>query len=168
MIHGPISRCLIKPSYSSWAQTARPRPTPSPHLLSCGGVLCGRQSPNRLLYDPYPMAARQAQLVTETTEGPIKSPRRIAAGHLLSTVADALWEILARTQSSTHKHTHAHSLCLCASTHTGRALMYERFDFGEVSMPMCVTRWCPPPPSPHFVHISEWVRELRPFRCSCL
>lgn len=34
-----------------------------------------------------------------STEGPIKSVRHITAGHLLGTVADELWEILAHTQT---------------------------------------------------------------------
>lgn len=38
-----------------------------------------------------------------STEGPIKSLHRITVGHLLGTVTDELWEILAHTH--TQKHT---------------------------------------------------------------
>lgn len=41
---------------STVAEPSPPRPTPSPHLLSCGAVLGGPRPPNRLLYDPCPMA----------------------------------------------------------------------------------------------------------------
>lgn len=63
-----------------------------------------------------------------STEGPIKSLRHITVGHLLSTVADELWEILARTH--THICIHTHRLCPAGFTHGGGArhtLMYERF-----------------------------------------
>lgn len=69
-------------------------------------------------------------------EGPIKSLRHITVGHLLSTVADELWEILAHTQTCTH------SLCPAGFTHRGGAqhtLMYERFGL-EGSVLMCVMR----------------------------
>lgn len=36
-----------------------------------------------------------------STEGPIKSLHRITVGHLLGTVTDELWEILAHTHRST-------------------------------------------------------------------
>lgn len=42
--------------FSTVGELSPPRPTPSPHLLSCGAVLGGPQPPNRLLYDPCPMA----------------------------------------------------------------------------------------------------------------
>lgn len=38
-----------------------------------------------------------------STEGPIKSLRHITVGHLLGTVADELWEILAHAQIRTHR-----------------------------------------------------------------
>lgn len=41
---------------STVTEPSQPRPTPSPHLLSCGAVLGGPEPPNRLLYDPCPMA----------------------------------------------------------------------------------------------------------------
>lgn len=70
------------------------------------------------------------------TEGPIKSVRHITVGHLLGTVADELWEILART------HTQTHSFCPTGLTHRGgarRTLMYDRFAL-EGSVLMCAMR----------------------------
>lgn len=51
-----------------------------------------------------------------STEGPIKSLRHITVGHLLGTVADELWEILARTQTCTH------TASVLLVSHTGAAL----------------------------------------------
>lgn len=67
-----------------------------------------------------------------SAEGPIKSLRHITVGHLLGTVADELWQILAHTQTRTH----------AGFTHWGgarRTLMYERFGL-EGSVPLCVMR----------------------------
>lgn len=73
-----------------------------------------------------------------STEGPIKSLHRITVGHLLGTVTDELWEILAHT----HTEAHAASLPLVSDRQGGGArhtLMYERFGL-EVSVLMCVMR----------------------------
>lgn len=71
-----------------------------------------------------------------SAEGPIKPVRHITVGHLLGTVADELWEILACKQTRTH------SLRPAGFTHRGgapRSLMYERFGL-EGSVLMCAVR----------------------------
>lgn len=73
-----------------------------------------------------------------STEGPIKSLHRITVGHLLGTVTDELWEILAHT----HTHRSTRSLSPAGFRQGGGArhtLMYERFGL-EVSVLMCVMR----------------------------
>lgn len=51
-----------------------------------------------------------------STEGPIKSLHRITVGHLLGTVTDELWEILA------HTHTEAHAASLPLVSDRGAVL----------------------------------------------
>lgn len=59
-----------------------------------------------------------------STEGPIKSLRHITAGHLLGTVADELWEILAHT----HTHTRENTQTLSRWFHTQRGGARRHFD----------------------------------------
>lgn len=104
--------------FSTVGELSPPRPTPSPHLLSCGAVLGGPS--NRLLYDPCPMVGTVGRGGGGSTEEPIKSLHHITVGHLLGTVADELWEILA----------HARTACVPLVSHRGgarRTLMYETF-----------------------------------------
>lgn len=87
---------------STVAEPNPPRPTPSPHLLSHGGVLCGPpQTVCYMILVQWRAAGVLGHSDGGSTEGPIKSLRHVTVGHLLSTVADELWEILACTQTST-------------------------------------------------------------------
>lgn len=110
---------------STVAEPSPPRPTPFPHLLSCGAVLGRPGPPNRLLHDPCPMAGWQAQLVTVTvapTEGPIKISPPYHGG------PSARHSLLMNSGKSWHALTRGP--CLAGVAHRGgvrRALMCDRF-----------------------------------------
>ncbi len=122
---------------STVAEPSPPRPTPSPHLLSCSAVLGGPRPPNRLLYDPCPMAGCRHSW---------SQWRWLHCGlhkitppyHSGPSARHSCWWTLG------NPGTHTHSLRPAGFTHRGgarRTLMYERFGL-EGSVLMCVMRWC--------------------------
>lgn len=143
---------------STVAEPSPPRPTPSPHLLSYGAVLGGPRPPNRLLYDPCPMAGGRHSW--SQWRWLHRGPHKITPPyHSGPSARHSCWWTLGNP--GTHTDTHTHSLSPAGFTHRGgarRTLMYERFGL-EGSVPMCVMRWCYVWSfSTHFIRVSEWLQ----------
>ena len=122
---------------STVAEPSPPRPIPSPHLLSCGAVLGGPGPPNRLLYDPCPMAGggHSWSRWRWIHWGPHKITPPYHSG---PSARHSCWWTLGNP--GTHTDAHTHSLCPAGFTHRGgtrRTLMYERFGL-EGCVLMCV------------------------------
>lgn len=131
---GPSPGTSLGPLFcSSWARPSPPHP--SPHLLhTCLAAVPSSAGPDPqticyvILVQWRAVGGRSRPRRRWLRRGPrIKSLRHITAGHLLSTVADELWEILACTHSLRPRWVFFFSFFSTNARAVLGALMYEEF-----------------------------------------
>jgi len=143
---------------STVAEPSPSHPSPSPHLLSCCGVLYGPRPPNRLLYDPCPMAGGRRSW--SQRRWLLRGPHKIIPPyHSGPSARHSCWWTLGNPGTHTDKHTQL----LSRWFHTqGRHSAH--FDVWEIWFwkLACWCVWCGDAPCASFPYtVSIWGNEFK-------